>query len=270
VARAVIVPAANALAAADLPSVEGWSIIKFAPRRTLGRRGKEGRVQYLTPVHTVLLVEGRKPAAEYLAPVLNDQGFNVITARTRRETLAKVRENPPAVIVLDSLSLRFSCHRFCKTLRDSDLDISVLMLLPEGEQIDRSVGARAYLRRPFSIKKLVSRIVRLLPAPEDDILRVGDVILNVKQRCVTQGDRESHLTPKQARLLEVFMRHPGEVLTRAFLMKQVWNTDYLGDTRTLDVHVHWVRKAIEDDPRSPLYLRTIRQVGYRFDVPEKG
>jgi DNA-binding response OmpR family regulator len=94
-------------------------------------------------------------------------------------------------------------------------------------------------------------------------------MLNLKQRCVVQGNHESHLTPKQARLLEVFMRHPGEVLTRAFLMKQVWDTDYLGDTRTLDVHIHWVRKAIEKDPRSPTYLRTIRQVGYRLEVPEE-
>jgi DNA-binding response OmpR family regulator len=235
-----------------------------------GRRGAEGRVQYLTPAYTVLLVEGRKPAAEYLAPVLDDQGCIVVTARTRREATAKVQDAHPAVVVLDSPSLRFSCRRFCKALRDAESETSVLMLLPQGEKIDRSVGARAYLRYPFSAKKLINRINRLLPASEDDVLRVGDVILNVKQRCVLQGDRESHLTPRQARLLEVFMRHPGEVLTRAFLMKQVWDTDYLGDTRTLDVHVHWVRKAIEQDPSSPLYLCTIRQVGYRFDVPEKG
>ena len=184
--------------------------------------------------------------------------------------MAKVQDAHPAVVVLDSPSLRFSCRRFCKALRDAESEISVLILLPQGEKIDRSVGARAYLRYPFSAKKLINRINRLLPASEDDVLRVGDVTLNVKQRCVLQGDRESHLTPRQARLLEVFMRHPGEVLTRAFLMKQVWDTDYLGDTRTLDVHVHWVRKAIEQDPSSPLYLCTIRQVGYRFDVPEKG
>jgi DNA-binding response OmpR family regulator len=170
---------------------------------------------------------------------------------------------------MDSPSLRFSCRRFCDTLRDFDFETSVLLLLQEGEKIDRSVGARAYLRYPFSAKKLISRITRLLPAPEDEVLRLGDVALNVKQQCVVRGDRESHLTPKQARLLEVFMRHPGEILTRAFLMKQVWDTDYLGDTRTLDVHVHWVRKAIEEDPRSPVYLRTIRRVGYRFDVPHK-
>lgn len=223
----------------------------------------------MTPAHTVLLVEGRKPAAEYLAPVLNGQGYNVVTARTRRDALAKVQEAHPAVIVLDSPSLRFSSRRFCNALQDADLETPVLMLLSKEEKIDRSVGARAYLRYPCSARKLINRIVRLLPAPDDEVLRVGDVVLNAKQRYVVRGKRESHLTPRQAQLLEIFMRHPGEILTRAFLMKQVWDTDYLDDTRTLDVHVHWVRKAIEDDPQSPVYLRTIRRVGYRFEIPGK-
>ena len=218
----------------------------------------------------ILLLEGRKPAAEHLAPVLNDDGYCVITARTRRDGLAKVREVRPEVVVLDSPSLRFSCRRFCDALRDLDFEVSVLGLLPEGGKIDRSMGARAYLRHPFSAKKLINRITRLLPGPDDEVLRVGDLTLNLKQRCVVQSGRESHLTPRQARLLEVLMRHRGEILTRAFLMKQVWDTDYVGDTRTLDVHIHWVRKAIEEDPRMPAYLRTIRRVGYRFEVPKKG
>jgi DNA-binding response OmpR family regulator len=222
------------------------------------------------PIHTVLLVEGRKSAAEHLTSVLNDQtGYNVVAAHTRREALAKVQETHPVVIVLDSPSLRFSSRRFCDALRDAGLEIPVLMLLPRGEKIDRSVGARAHLRYPFSAKKLANRIARLLPAPGDDLLQVGDVILNVKQRCVVQGDRESHLTPKQTLLLEIFLRHPGEILTRAYLMKHVRDTDYMGDTRTLDVHIHWVRKAIEEDHKSPVYLRTIRRVGYRFQVPEE-
>jgi len=219
----------------------------------------------LTPVYTVLLVEGRKPAAEYLAPVLNDQGYNVVAARTRRDALAKVQEAHPAVIVLDSLSLRFSCRRFCDTLRDSALEIPVLMLLPDGEKIDRSVGAHAYLHYPFSTKQLTNQVADLLTA----ILQIGDVVFNVEQCSVIYSKHKRHLTPKEARLLEVFMRHPSQVLTRAFLMKQVWDTDYLGDTRTLDVHVHWVRKAIEEDHASPVYLRTTRGKGYRFEVPEK-
>ncbi len=223
----------------------------------------------MTPVYTILLVEGRKPAAERLAPVLNDQGYHVVTARTRREAWAKVQEAHPTVIVLDSPSLRFSSSRFCNTLQDAALEVPVLMLLPEGEDIDRSMGARVYLRYPFSAKKLTNRIIRLLPAPDDEVLRAGDIVLNFKQRYVIRGKRESHLTPRQTRLLKVFMRHPGEVLSRVFLMKQVWETDYIDDTRTLDVHIHWVRKAIEEDPKSPVYLRTVRRAGYCFQVPEK-
>lgn len=223
----------------------------------------------MTPVPTILLVEGRKPASKYLTPVLGDQGYNVVTARTRREALKKAKTKPPAILVLDSPSLRFDMRRFCEALRDADLEVPVLLLLPDGAKIDRSIGARAHLRYPFSAKKLVNRVARMLPVPDDEVLQVGNVSFNLKQRCVVAGKRETHLTPKQARLLEVFMRHPGEILTRAYLMRQVWDTDYLGDMRTLEVHVHWVRKAIEENPKAPVHLRTIRRVGYRFEVEGK-
>jgi DNA-binding response OmpR family regulator len=214
-------------------------------------------------VYTILVVEGRKPTAEHLAPVLNDQGYHTVTARTRREGLTKVERAHPAGVVLDSPSLRFNCWRFCDALQDSDFQIPVLMLLSEGEKIDRSSGAHAYLRYPISNRKLTNRVSKLLSA----VLQVGDVIFNVEQRRVIYSKHGGHLTPRQARLLEILMRHPGETLTRSFLMKQVWDTDYIGDTRTLDVHIHWVRNAIEEDPKSPVYLRTVRRVGYRFESP---
>lgn len=217
--------------------------------------------------YTVLLVEGRKPTAEYLAPVFIEQGYNVIVASTRRDALARVSEATPEAIVLDSPSLRFSPRRFCDALREADILVPVLMLVPGGEKIDRSVGARAYMRYPFSHKRLLNRVSRLLPTSEDEVLRAGDIKFNTKQRCVVVRGHESPLTPKQALLLEIFLRNQGEVLSRVYLMKQVWDTDYMGDTRTLDVHIHWVRKAIEEDPKSPIYLRTIRRVGYCFDVP---
>ncbi len=218
--------------------------------------------------HVVLLMEGRKPTLGFLAPLLTSQGHNVVIARTRREALAKVQETQPAVIVLDFPSVRFSSRRFCSTLREANHDIPILMLIPPEAKIDRSIGARAHLRYPFSAKKLSNRVTRLLPTPDDDIIRIGDVALNIKQRTVVRGDRESSLTPRQAGLLEIFLKHPGEILTRAYLMKQIWDTEYMGDTRTLDVHIHWVRKAIEDDYKSPVYLRTIRRVGYRFQAPK--
>ena len=219
----------------------------------------------MTPPHRVLLVEGRKPAGERLAPVL-EQEYELSTARTRREALARIRQTPPAVVVLDAPSLRFSRRRFCRTLEEEDIDTPVLLLHADNPAPDH-VNARAYLCYPFSPQKLINRISWLLPAPEGEILRRGDLTLNVKRRSVIKGDRERHLTPKQAHLLELFMRHPGEVLTREFLMKRVWETDFVDDTRTLDVHIHWVRDAIEDDTRSPQYLHTVRGVGYRFSVP---
>jgi DNA-binding response OmpR family regulator len=212
-----------------------------------------------------LLVEGRKPVGERLAPILRTE-YDLATARTRREALAKLEQTQPVVIVLDSPSLRFSRRRFCETLDDDGIDVPVLLLYAEG-QAPEHIGARAYLRYPFSSQKLINRISWLLPAPDSELLRGGELTLHVKRRSVTRGDRECHLTPKQAQLLELFMRHPGEVLTREFLMKRVWNTDFTDDTRTLDVHIHWVREAIEEDTGTPEYLHTVRGVGYRFQVP---
>jgi DNA-binding response OmpR family regulator len=109
---------------------------------------------------------------------------------------------------------------------------------------------------------------KLLPPARPDILSVGDITFDIKAREVQKGDRTLRLTPKQAMLLEALMQNAPQVLSRRFLMKNVWNTDYLGDTRTLDVHIRWVREAIEDDPSTTKYVRTVRGVGYRFDLPD--
>lgn len=221
----------------------------------------------MTPSYAVLLVEGRKPASERLAPVLG-QEYDLTTARTRREALARIDERHPAVVVLDAPSLRFSRRRFCETLENNGVDVPVLLLY-EGSKAPKGIGARAYLRHPFSSQKLINRISWLLPAPDSEVLTAGEVVFDVKRCSVTRGERESHLTPKQARLLELFLRHPGEVLSRKFIMRQVWETDFVDDTRTLDVHIHWVRDAIEEDTGSPKYLHTVRGVGYRFHVPSE-
>ncbi len=219
----------------------------------------------MTSSHAVLLVEGRKPTGERLAPILG-QEYDLFTARTRREALARIDESHPAVVVLDAPSLRFSRRRFCETLESNGVDVPVLLLY-EGKKAPEGIGARAYLRHPFSSQKLINRISWLLPAPDSEVLIRGELVFNLKRSSVTRGERESHLTPKQAELLELFMRHPGKVLTRKFIMKHVWDTDFLDDTRTLDVHIHWVRKAIELDTGLPQYLHTVRGVGYRFQIP---
>lgn len=102
---------------------------------------------------------------------------------------------------------------------------------------------------------------------EGKILQAGGLTLSLGTRRVNNGSKERRLNPKEFELLKVFMRSPGRVLSRKLLMKKVWKTDYVGDTRTLDVHIHWLRGKIEEDPKFPVYLRTVRKVGYRFDIP---
>jgi DNA-binding response OmpR family regulator len=221
----------------------------------------------VTPGYTVLVVAGRGFSTERLAPALSDEGFELAKAVTRGEALSQAEKLHPFAVVLDSGSVRFSCKRFCEALRDTQARIPVIVLLPREVRIDRTLRARAHLRHPVSVNRLVRRLAQLLPTPDDEVLRLHGVSLNTRQRWVMVGDREATLTPRQVRLLEVFMRHPGEVLTRAYLMKQVWKTDYMGDTRTLDVHIHWVRRAIEEDPGSPALLVTVRGLGYRLEVP---
>lgn len=103
-------------------------------------------------------------------------------------------------------------------------------------------------------------------AKSPKILRSGNLSLNLENRQLTKGKESKRLTPKECKLLETFISNGGEVLTRKFLMKEVWETDFLDDTRTLDVHIRWLREKIEDDPSNPVYLRTVRGVGYRFEA----
>jgi len=123
------------------------------------------------------------------------------------------------------------------------------------------------LQMPFTTRRVVSRVDKLLNHRQGSMLYVDDLALNLQTRCVHRGDQVSRLTPKQALLLQVFMEHAGQTLTRKFLMETVWNTDYMGDTRTLDVHVRWLREKIEENPSQPRYLRTVRGIGYRLGSP---
>jgi len=136
--------------------------------------------------------------------------------------------------------------------------------LREGDTAERSGGVDAPLREPFTTSRLVGGV---RPAPGTELLRLGDISLNVRLQTVSLGSVDSRLTAMQTRLLETLMRHPGQVLTRRFLMKEVWDTDFVGDTRTLEVHIHWLRQAIEEKPSDPVRLVTVRGVGYRLDMP---
>jgi DNA-binding response OmpR family regulator len=214
----------------------------------------------------ILLVEGRGAKALSCAALLEEKDYAVNRVHTRRNTYAQLEKLSPDLLIIDARCLRFNAHRVCQTLHENGNRVPLLLLLPEdGKEPDSSTAV--ILRGKVTPRKILNRVKRLLSKPGGEILRAGEVTLDLKRRIVTKGRQQHRLTPKQAHLLEVFIRNPGRVLTRAILMRKVWDTDFVGDTRTLEVHVHWLRKAIEDDPSQPVYITTVRRLGYRFDVP---
>jgi DNA-binding response OmpR family regulator len=214
----------------------------------------------------ILLIEKHSGKSPTFAAALVRKGYAVEVVSTGSEAVLASAGFSPALVILNAASLGSSGERIGQQLRDVfDAPLIHILdeggLLPDGSKLPRTM----LLRLPFTARKLVNRVKRLWPVSEENTLSAGPVELVMETRLVRAHGRETRLTPKAASLLEVFMRHSGETLDREFLMRQVWNTDYLGDTRTLDVHVRWVRQAIEHNAARPCFIRTVRGLGYRFE-----
>ena len=214
----------------------------------------------------ILVVQGA--GRNSLKKTLEKHGYTVLRALNGTQAVARAKEATPALAVIDPSSLRINGARLSQMLRRAVDTIHILWVLDEGATVSEDGVADLSLERPITTRKLLNRVRKLLPKPATQILCAGDFAFDVENREVSKEGRKQRVTPKQAKLLEALMRHPSQVLSRRYLMKHVWNTDYLGDTRTLDVHIRWVREAIEDNPSAPKYLHTVRGVGYRFELPE--
>lgn len=215
----------------------------------------------------ILLIEGQGARDCSCAPLLEEKGFQLTRVYTRKSAYAGLETSSPDLLIVDARFLRFNASRFCESLHTNGHTAPLLLILPEESQDPPAGGATVVLQEAVTPRKLLNRVNRLLSQPGAEMLRAGNITLDLKRRVVVRDDQEYRLTPQQARLLQVLMRNAGRVLTRAFLMREVWETDFLDDTRTLEVHIHWLRKAIEQDPSRPVYLTTVRRLGYRFDAP---
>lgn len=217
------------------------------------------------PPSSVMLIESGRASAPSFGPSLAKKGYQVQTQHKIEDALQSLDRAKPDVVVLDAASMQTSGSRMCRALRARLNGIPIILLAPSGVRPDNGNGASLTLIPPFTPRKLLNRITRLLPGDERYALEVGPIQLNLAQRKLRCFGRETRLTPKQTKLLEVFLHNPGRLLSRAHLIRQVWHTDYTGDTRTLDVHMSWLRRAMEPDPKQPRFLKTIRGMGYRFD-----
>jgi DNA-binding response OmpR family regulator len=216
---------------------------------------------------TILLVEAaRSPHTPSLNSILVKKGYSVARVETFKEALAQMRESLPVMAVIDCLDKKADRTRLGRELGKAYAALPILVVAAPNEEPDVPPNVTV-LTQPFTQRKLLNRVTRLCPCPDCETLQVGDMVLYIERRCVRCNGTEHRLTPMQLRLIETFMRHPHKVLSRRFLIREVWKTNYVGDTRTLDVHIRWLREAIEPDPSQPRHIVTVRGVGYRFEPP---
>jgi DNA-binding response OmpR family regulator len=221
---------------------------------------------------TILLVAGKRSGTRALEAALQREGLRVLLFHTGNAALRWSQENQLDLVVYDASSMRSSGFRTCRRLRKLLPDTPLIYCRDVDQMEDRTIGADIYLAQPFTARKLINRIRALLPADDmkEEIVRAGQLTFYPSKRSVeVAGHGERRLTPKLACLLEEFLRHPNEILDRQMLMQTVWNTSYFGDTRTLDVHVRWMREVIEKNPARPKILKTVRGMGYIFSIPSK-
>jgi DNA-binding response OmpR family regulator len=218
----------------------------------------------LTPA-TILLVEGARPAVS-LSPILEDKGYHLTRASNSKEAINRLKVDAPALVVVDCTTLHTDGTKICAEIRAHFEALPILIVVRAEVDLDKTDCADVALARPFSPRKLINRIKLFLPNDKGEVLKAGDYALNIESRYLRVGKSEFHLTPMQTRLMETFLRKPNELLPRAYLMKTVWKTNFTGDTRTIEVHVRWLREMIEVDPKKPKRLLTVRRMGYRLVV----
>ena len=214
----------------------------------------------------ILWIEGKRAESPSFVPALRKKDYLVEVVSTGSAALARLLEVDPDLVVINAPSLRTSGRRICRDLHERMSTLPIVVILSPEQVFTGENCASVVLRLPFTIRKLFNRITPLLPGDGQQMLHVGHIRLDLERRRVRCQGREARLTPRLTHLLQVLMEHAGEVIERQQLFKEVWDTDYTADTRTLDVHISWLREALEEDPRHPQYLKTIRAVGYRLDV----
>jgi len=222
----------------------------------------------------ILLIDDERLITGPLERALKQQGYTVSVADNGQTGLELALLGKPDIVVLDILMPEMDGWEVCRRLREHSA-VPILMLTALNDEVDRilglELGADDYLAKPFSTRELIARIRALLrrvkldrTVPVHTTLSIGDVTLNRDTHQVYKAGEVLKVRHKEFELLYLLMSRAGEAITRPVIFDEVWGTDWLGDTRTLDVHVRWLREKIEDDPRQPVYIQTVRGVGYRF------
>ncbi|MFC7595364.1 response regulator [Terrabacter sp. GCM10028922] len=223
----------------------------------------------------ILIVEDEVSFSDPLSYLLKKEGYDVAVAETGPDGLAEFDKNGADLVLLDLMLPGLSGVDVCRALRQRS-SVPVIMLTAKDSEIDKvvglEIGADDYVTKPYSSRELLARVkavLRRLAEPEDllpSTLEAGPVRMDVERHTVSVQGRSAALPLKEFELLEMLLRNSGRVLTRMQLIDRVWGSDYVGDTKTLDVHVKRLRAKIEPDPANPVHIVTVRGLGYKFEA----
>ncbi|HEY8238864.1 MAG TPA: response regulator transcription factor [Candidatus Limnocylindrales bacterium] len=225
---------------------------------------------------TILVVEDEPTLRETLAEALEADGYEVVQAADGRAALARFRADHPDLVLLDLMLPELSGVEVTRQIR-AESSVPIVMLTARDAEVDKVVGlelgADDYITKPFSFRELSARLRAVLRRGEPTgtvlppLVELGSVKVDLAGHRVLRDGAEVPMKPKVFDLLAFLLRHPGQVITRDQLLEQVWGYDYPGETRTVDVHVHWLRSAVEEDPGHPALIGTVRGTGYVLRRP---
>jgi DNA-binding response OmpR family regulator len=230
---------------------------------------------------TILLIEDDELIVDSVRYGLEHEGYRVLAAYDGNAGLALARSARPDLVLLDVMMPYMDGYQVCRILR-SESAVPIIMLTARGTEMDKvlglELGADDYVVKPFGMRELVARIRAQLrrtempgsrPASPAPSLRIGEITLDYEAHVALRGSQNLDLRPKEFDLLAVLMSQPGHAFDRGELLDAVWGAGWIGDPRTLDVHVRWLRQKLEKDPAEPRYILTVRGVGYRFARSEE-
>ena len=225
----------------------------------------------------ILIVEDDRNLLDTLKYNLHREGYDIVTAVNGAEALEIAHSGNPDLIILDIMLPEVSGLEVCRILR-KEMTVPILMLTARVEETDKivglEIGADDYMTKPFSLRELLARVRAMLrrakmvetqPGIKEDLLTIGDVKVDIARHQASKGTVTLELTPKEFDLLAFLARNRSFVFSRNQLLEKVWGYDFAGDTRTVDVHVRWLRQKIETDPNNPRYLITVRGTGYKLE-----
>lgn len=212
----------------------------------------------------ILWAGKRRADIPSFVPNLEARGYKVTFVTTGKDAVLKLNRIKPDVMVVDAASMRTTGSRICKSVQAKGSSIPIILINSPDNLPTNEIVADVQLVLPFTIRKLENRIIPFSPGDGDEVLKDGPIHLDMDRQVIRCNGKEEHVTPRMAELLKMMIKQKGVVLDRKKMFSRIWKTDYTEDTRSLDVHINWLRKIIEEDPDNPKLIHTIRGKGYKL------